>query len=121
MAHIGGIQLVSTDHVELMQVQERFALKRDGLTLVPDFPAPHHDKWNDFYTQVLVITPNGEQKEFQAKFTICHFNFRDPGVDISRRWRIVVSLPYASKEDVPIGARVWVTRDTKRALGVADS
>jgi hypothetical protein len=41
-----------------MQVQDRFALKHIGLTLVPDFPA--HDKWNNFDAQVLVITPNGE-------------------------------------------------------------
>jgi len=112
---------VSADHVELMQVQERFALKRDGLTLVPDFPAPNHGKWNNFDTQVLVIMPSGEQKEFQANFQIWHFNFRDPGVDISRRWRIVVSLPYASKEDAPVGSRIWVTRDIKQALGVANS
>jgi hypothetical protein len=116
----GELRPVSTDHVELMQVQDRFALKHRGLTLVPDFPAPDHG-WNDFDRQILVITPNGEQKEFQAKFQICHFNFRDPGVDISRRWRIVVSLPYASKEDVPVGSRVWVTRDINRALGAADS
>jgi len=102
-----------------MQVQERFALKRHGLTLVPDFPA--HDKWNNFDTQVLVITPNGEQKEFQAKFQIWHFNFRGPAVDISRCWRIVVSLPNASKEDVPVGSRVLVTHDIKQALGAANS
>jgi hypothetical protein len=104
-----------------MQVRERFALKRDGLTLVPDFPVLHYDKWNDFDTPVLVITPNGEQKEFHANFQRCHFNIRGPGVDISRCWRIVVSLPNASKEDVPVGSRVWVTRDIKRALGVANS
>ena len=112
---------MSADHVELMQVQERFALKRDGLTLVPDFPVLHHDKWNNFNTQVLVITPNGEQKEFQAKFQRWHFNFRGPGVDISRCWRIVVSLPNASKEDVPVGSGIWVTHDIKQALGVANS
>jgi hypothetical protein len=110
---------MSADRVELMQVQECFALTHIGLTLVPDFPA--HDKWNNFDTQVLVITPNGEQKEFQAKFQICHFNFRNPCVDISRRWRIVVSLPYASKEDVPVGSRVWVTPDIKQAIGTGDS
>jgi hypothetical protein len=102
-----------------MQVQDGFAMKHSGLTLVPDFPA--HDKWNNFETQVLVITPSGEQKEFQANFQMWHFNFRDPGVDISRHWRIVVSLPYASKEDVPVGSRIWVTRDIKQFLGVADS
>jgi hypothetical protein len=104
-----------------MQVQERFALKHHGLTLVPDFPVPHYDKWNNFNTQVLVITPNGEQKEFQANFQRWHFNFRGPGVDISRCWRIVVSLPNASKEDVPVGSGIWVTHDIKQSLGVANS
>jgi hypothetical protein len=102
-----------------MQVQDRFALKHVGLTLAPDFPA--HDKWKNLDTQVLVITPNGEQKEFQAKFQIWHFNFRDSGVDINRRWRIVVILPYASKDDVPVGSRICVTHDIKQALGVANS
>jgi hypothetical protein len=45
----------------------------------------------------------------------------DPGVDIGRRWRIVVSLPNASKEDAPIGSRIWVAHDIKQALGVANS
>ena len=117
----GVIRPVSADHVELMQVQDSFALNHIGLTLVPDFPAPQHDNWNDFDRQILVVTLNGEQKEFQANFQIMHFNFRDPGVDISRRWRIVVSLPYASKEDVPVGSKVWGTRDIKQSLGMADS
>ena len=112
---------MSADRVELMQVQERFALKHHGLALVPDFPVPHYDKWNNFNTQVLVITPNGEQKEFQANFQRWHFNFRGPGVDISRCWRIVVSLPNALKEDVPVGSGIWVTHDIKQALGVANS
>src|SRR5262245_26251768 len=97
-----------------MQVEECFALEHIGLALTPDFPVSRHEKWNDFDTQVLVITPNGEQKEFQAKFSRWHFNFRDPGVDISRHWRIVVSLPSASKEDVPVGSVVWVTPAIKQ-------
>ncbi len=80
-----------------------------------------YGKWQDFDTQVLVITPNGEQKEFQARFSRWHFNFTDPGVDINRRWRIVVSLPSVSKEDVPVGSKVWVTRDIKQTLEAADS
>jgi hypothetical protein len=110
---------MSAGRVELMQVEDYFALKHFGLTLVPDFPS--HDKWNNFDTRVLVITPNGEQKEFQAKFQRWHFNIPNPVVDIRRRWRIVVSLPYASREDVPIGSKVWVTRDIKQALGASDS
>lgn len=109
-----------SDHVELMQVQDCFALKRDGLTLVPDFPLPHRE-WNNLDAQVLVITPDGEQKEFQAKFTLCHFNILFPSVDINCHWRIVVSLPQASKEDMPVGSKIWVTRDIQKALGLADS
>ena len=112
---------MSADRVELMQVEECFALEHIGLALTPDFPVSRHEKWNDFDTQVLVITPNGEQKEFQANFQMWHFNFRGPGVDISRCWRIVVSLPNASIEDAPVGSRVWVTHDIKQALGVANS
>jgi hypothetical protein len=104
-----------------MQVEECFALTRIGLTLIPDFPVPQHEKWKNFDTQVLIITPNGEQKEFQANFQRWHFNFGEPGVDISRRWRIVVSLPSASKEDAPVGSRVLVTPDIKQALGASDS
>jgi hypothetical protein len=105
----------------MMQVQDCFALKGIGLTLVPDFPVLIHDTWNNFEGQVLVVTTSGEQKQFQANFQIWHFNFRDPGVDINRRWRIVVSLPSASKEDVPFGGRVWVTPDIKRVIGAANS
>ncbi|HEY7184547.1 MAG TPA: hypothetical protein VIC84_24125 [Blastocatellia bacterium] len=104
-----------------MQVQERFLMSGRGLTLIPDFPVSQHFKQDAIEGQVLVITPNGEQKEFQANFQIWHFNFRDPGVDISRRWRIVVSLPSALKEDVPVGSRVLVTPDIKQAIGTANS
>lgn len=115
----GVIHQVSADLVELMRTLDSFLLKGIGLTLTPFFPVP--DNWKNFDTKVLVITPGGVQSEFQAEFQIQHFNFREPGVDINRHWRIVVVLPFGSKEDVPVGSRVLVTPHVKQALEVADS
>jgi hypothetical protein len=88
-------------------VEERFLSKGRGLTLIPDFDVPSIGKWENFSETVILVTPLGEEKSFEARFTITHFNLLDPSSPLSKRWRIVVTLPNAGKDEVPIGSKVY--------------
>jgi hypothetical protein len=103
------------EHFELLTVEERFQLTRRGLIIIPDFSAPA-GKWTNCSETVVVIRPDGREFETTAKFTLTHFNIPDPAVPVDKRWRIVISLPYSTKEETPIGSRVFVSRDVRDAL-----
>jgi hypothetical protein len=102
------------DFVELLAIDDRFQLGGIGLTIVPDFPVPKG--WRNLEEQILIITPDGGQFETLARFNTAHFNIRDPEASPDRRWRILVSLPAARKEQVPIGSRLLVSRAVRNAV-----
>jgi hypothetical protein len=69
---------------------------------------------------VVVLTPTGQRLELQADFSLVHFNIRDPKVDVSKRWRVSVALPSATKQMVPIGSRLLGDANVSAALmGIA--
>jgi hypothetical protein len=103
-----------TTDVELLTVQDHFDMTGRGLILLPDFDVP--DGWRERSDTVRVVTPDGEQREFLAHFSIVHFNTNDPNVDSKGRWRVSVSLPTASKSTVPIGSKVLCEGRLKAAL-----
>ncbi|HEX4950384.1 MAG TPA: hypothetical protein VFZ34_27210 [Blastocatellia bacterium] len=100
--------------VELLTVHDHFDMMGSGLVLLPDFAVP--DGWRARSDTVVVITPDGEQREFLAHFRIVHLKINDPKVDCQTRWRGSVSLLTASNRTVPIGSRVLCESQLKAAL-----
>ena len=99
---------------ELLTVQEHFDITGRGLVLLPDFDVPNG--WRNRSELVLVVTPDGTEHEFAARFELIHFNIRDPNVGVNRRWRVSVSLPSASKAAVPVGSKLLCESELKMAL-----
>lgn len=93
------------DLVELLTVAERFQLN-SGLVVVPDFSPP--DGWKNRFETVTVALPDGKHRAVIASLAIAHFRISDPAAPLDRRWRLVVSFPELTKEDVPIGSKVMV-------------
>ena len=101
------------NHVELLQVSDTFQFSNIGLTLTPDFPMP--DKWKNLEEEVLVVTPTGPEFRALARISMIHLNIPGCG-DPKRRWRVIVVLPACTKEQVPVGSRVFSTPETLVAV-----
>jgi len=86
-----------------------------GLTVAPDFPFPEGGL-KVRVSRVIVVRPDGTQFETDAQFHISHFNLSDP---LDRR--VIVSLPMARKEQVPVGSRLLVTEEVRNAVLRADA
>ena len=95
----------------LCEVEERFQITDRGLVLAPDFSVPSKGTWKNFTTNIEVETEEGERKKFEANYWLSHFNIRDPSVPMDKRWRVVLNLPKAKKEDVPIGSKIFVSEE----------
>lgn len=93
----------------LSEIEETFQIPGRGLVIAPDFCVPNLKMWENFATNIEIETNNGARKQFIANFELSHFEFRDSNVSTDKRWRIVLSLPGAAKEDVPIGSQIYVS------------
>ncbi|HEU0302913.1 MAG TPA: hypothetical protein VFR37_25855 [Longimicrobium sp.] len=96
--------------VELLTVQDRFDLSSAGLTVVPDFSVPS-GRWSDIVTEVTVIRPDQTSISASGRFGRWHFNIPDPSVPLDKRWRVVLSIPGVTKDDVPVGSVVLVPEE----------
>lgn len=98
----------------LCEIEESFQITDRGLILAPDFSVPSKGRkgaWKNFTTNIEIENEDGERKKFEANFWLSHFNIRDPNVSIDKRWRIVLNLPKAKKEEVPIRGKIYVSED----------
>lgn len=101
--------------VTLLTVQDHFAFSEAGLTLAPDFAMPQGNGWREFTFMVVVSSTGKEDRRFRALATPIHFHTRDPSV-VTRGWRLLITLPMATKEDVPIGCTVFCEPKTIQRL-----
>src|SRR4029078_11754149 len=101
------------DLVDFLTVAERFQLS-SGLVLLPDFSVP--DGWKPRSETMVIVKPNGESCEATACLTVAHFSIRDPAAPADRRWRLVVSFPTMTKEEVPIGSKVMVAQSFRASV-----
>jgi hypothetical protein len=101
------------DLVELLTVADRFQLS-SGHVLVPDFSVPKGCKPRS--ETVVIVKPNGESREVAVWLAVTHFLIRDPAVSADRRWRLVVSLPTMTKDEVPIGSKIMVPRSLRASM-----
>jgi|SRR6476661_3585614 hypothetical protein len=101
------------DLVELLTVADRFQLS-SSLVLVPDFSVPKG--WKPRSETVVIVKPNGESREATACLAVTHFNIRDPAVSAERRWRLVMSLPTMTKDEVPIGSKIMAPQSLRASM-----
>ena len=100
---------------ELLIVEQVFQIEGIGLIVAPDFSVPQ-EGWKDGSRRVHVMKPNGEQFDADANFYVWHFNIRDPSVPLDQRWRVVVSFPLLSRDNLPPGSRILGDRNLAAAL-----
>lgn len=101
--------------VELLTVEDSFQIEGFGLVLRPDFSVPN-GRWAERMDSVLVVRPDGEKLETTARFGLSHLYISDPTVSIERRWRVVLSFPHLTKDQVPIGSRILVSQRMRHAI-----
>jgi hypothetical protein len=103
---------------ELLRVDDSFHIHGHGLVVRPDFSVPNG--WKNQVETVVVEKPDGQQYESVAQFNVTHFNLSfpvtDPRGSIDRRWRVIVMLPKATKADLPIGSKIFVSRELRDKL-----
>ncbi|WP_299486487.1 hypothetical protein [Acaryochloris sp. IP29b_bin.137] len=96
-------------HLELLTVEDVFQITGRGVVVVPDFSVP--DQWVEHEEVVTIHTTSGDQREATAYFERIHLQLSDPNAPVDRRWRIVVTFRDLSKEQVPLGSRIFASRD----------
>ena len=100
--------------VELLTVEDCFLLEGRGLVIIPDFSVPNG--WTNRTETVAVTRPDGQQYEAAAEFSMSHFRLLDPRASIDKRWRVVVMLLNRKKDELPVGSKISVSRETKDAI-----
>ena len=109
----------SVQRVHLLTVEDRFELK-DGIVVAPDFALPPNSAWKDYTFLVTVTCEDGASKSLRAMGNPVHLLVRDPSVS-RRGWRLVVNLPGATKDDVPVGSVLHCSLESYERLFGAGS
>jgi hypothetical protein len=105
----------SNELVTLLTVQDHFSISEAGLTLAPDFAMPQSNGWREFSFTVVVRNAGEKERRFRARATPVHFHTHDPSA-VRRGWRLLITLPMATKADVPIGSTVLCNANTIQRL-----
>lgn len=101
---------MNSEAEHLMTITDRFQIEHLGLVLAPDFSVPD-GKWSDQTHRITLESPDGHRFEVDAVFGLSHFNIRDPDVSLDRRWRVTVRMPESLKEQIPVGTKVFASRE----------
>jgi hypothetical protein len=99
-------------YVQLLTVEDSFQITGQGLLVVPHLPPPRNIGVKPFRRRVRVEQPDGTMLEQEAFFALIHLSLTGGG----SKWATVVMFPTASKQDVPVGSRIWVDAETLAAL-----
>jgi hypothetical protein len=106
--------------VQLLEVEDQFDLKDDGIVLAPDFALPSGRGWENYTFLVTVAREGGLSRKLRAVASPVHLLVRDPSV-VRKGWRLTIVLPDATKNDVPTGSRVFCSVETYERLFGTDS
>ena len=92
----------------LITVIDSFIIENRGLIVLPDFSIPA-DGWKDTDEEVAIQKPDGKEIKTKGKFTATHFSIADPNASIDRRWRVTLLLRNCTKDDSPLGSKIYVS------------
>jgi hypothetical protein len=62
------------------------------------------------------VKPTGEELEADASFHATHFKLLDQSAAFDKRWRVVISFPSLTKDDLSVGSTILCDRTTAAAL-----
>ena len=108
--------------VELLTIDHTFWINGkcvQMLVLHPDFTIPKgwdQRAWTKRDVPVVAVTPEGQQVEATAQFSVSHFNIPDPDVPIEMRWRLTMWLTDRTKEEVPVGSKILISQEVRDAI-----
>ncbi|MBO9501389.1 hypothetical protein [Brevundimonas sp. A19_0] len=105
---------------ELLEVADSFQISGVGLIVVPDFSVPETG-WQTRTLAARVLRPDGTTLGAVLGLQVSHFNVRDPSAPLDRRWRVVPTFHHLTKDEVPIGSRIFVELDVVTELSPATS
>ena len=97
---------------DLIKVQDTFLIAGRGLVLLPDLPVPTGAGFTSFRCTVQLEAPTGRVAEEDAVMQLEHLHLVGGG----SRWHVVVTLPNATKDQVPVGSIVRASAETVRTL-----
>jgi hypothetical protein len=87
----------------------------DYLIVEPDLSVPEGG-WKARTETVAILRPDGREFEAPAEISMSHINTRDLKVPIDQIWRVQILFRGMTKDDVPEGSKILVSRQTRDAL-----
>jgi len=110
----------SDQSIHLLTVEDCFELKDGRIVVAPDFALPPSSGWKDYTFFVTVTYEDGASKRLRAMSSPVHLLVR--GQSASRRgWRLVINLPGATKDEIPVGSKLHCSRESYERLFGAGS
>ncbi|MGB8354162.1 MAG: hypothetical protein WCD79_09770 [Chthoniobacteraceae bacterium] len=106
------------ERFELLTVEDTYAIKSDMLILRPEFFVPDGG-WEARTENVKVLRPDRLEFEATAEIRMGHLNISDPQVPLKKRWTVTVWLTDRTAEEVPIGSKIFVSKEVRDSLIVA--
>jgi hypothetical protein len=109
------------ERVELFTVEDTFWLGQNGVSMLilhPNFSVPQgweQRGWSQRTEAVVVVKPDGQQIDATAQINMTHLNI-PTSTSIDERWRLTVWLSDRTKDDVPVGSRIFVSPEVRDAI-----
>jgi hypothetical protein len=103
------------ERVELLTVSDSFDITGRGLVVLPDFSVPPAG-WKDRKIQLTIVTPTGQTQEATASVFLTHLVLSDRSASADRRNRVVMMILGLARENIPIGSRLFSSRDLLEEL-----
>jgi hypothetical protein len=86
----------------LVRVEDTFALRNLGIVVWPDLSA---ERQRAERLLVELRRPDGSRRAAAASIQLHHI--QAPTLPVDRRWRVVLVILDAEKEEIPVGTEVW--------------
>ena len=100
---------------QALVAEELFQITGRGLVVVPPLPAPASRIRPGLRGVVTVERPDGVKMQMEALASVEHFVLTGGG----GKWAGIITFPGRTKDDVPVGSRIWVDAEMLAALGAA--
>ena len=88
---------------KLLQVEDRFLISGRGLILAPAFPLSLESRARTMTEPMYVVRPDGRRVQMEGRIELVHSRQTDG----TSKWSLIVLLPQAEEEDVPVGSEIF--------------
>lgn len=95
-----------------LKINTTFFVKGRGLIIIPNLPSRVGHSTMPLHTKIKIYAPDGTEKQFDGKFQAEHFLLEGN----TSEWRTILLLEDASRQDVPLGSQLRVSKETLAIL-----